>query len=127
MGRMSKTAMSDQKKFILLTRKIRPKTYAEMRADRFFKRRTETFIDLKNALMEKSEEDWQEKHLVQLKKETIHALQNEDPGGKPFGKGKGKGKGAGQQKGKGLSKSVQNDPPNFQASITCKHCGEKGH
>ena len=127
MGRMSKSAMSDQEKFILLTKKIHPKTYAEMRADRFFKRRTETFTDLKNALLEKVEEDWQERHLVQLKKETIHALQNDDSAVRSHGRGKGKGKGAGPPKGKGFNKSVQNDPPNFQASITCKHCGKRGH
>ena len=42
MVKMSETAMSDQEKFILLTKKIHPKTFAELRSDRFFKRRTET-------------------------------------------------------------------------------------
>ena len=37
MGKMSRGAMSDQEKFILLTKKIHPKTYQEMRSDRFFK------------------------------------------------------------------------------------------
>ena len=89
MNKMSTGAMSDQEKFILLTRKLHPKTFAEMRADRFFKRRTETFEDMKEALMEKAEEDWQEKHSVQLKKEkdTLHTIKdNPIPN---FGKGKG--------------------------------------
>ena len=68
MNRISKGAMSDQEKFILLTKKIHPRTYTEMRSDRFLKRRTETYSDLKSALLEKVEEDWQERHLVQLRK-----------------------------------------------------------
>ena len=110
MVKMSKGAMSDQEKFIMLTKKIHPKTYQEMRADRFFKRRTETYGDLKSALFEKVEEDWQEKHLVQLKKEQLHALQDDDVPQQPnftsFGKGKGKDKGqfGHRNSGKGLNK-----------------------
>ena len=53
MTKMSHGAMSDQEKFLLLTKKIHPRTYTEMRSDRFFKRRTETYIDLKSALLKK--------------------------------------------------------------------------
>ena len=127
MNKMSKGAMSDQEKFILLTKKIHPRTYTEMRSDRFFKRRTETYSDLKSALLEKVEEDWQERHLVQLRKEHVHALQDETPQKFP-GKGKGKGKGHSTQNGKGFNKRVQNDePPKFHASITCKYCKKRGH
>ena len=142
LNKMSTGAMSDQKKFILLTRKLHPKTFAEMRADRFFKRRTEAFEDRKEALMEKAEEDWQEKHLVQLKKEkdTLHTIKdNPIPN---FGKGKGlsrekrlqdqssqssQGKGKGKGKGKGTSKSLTWEEPRFKASISCKFCGKRGH
>ena len=44
---------------------------------------------MKEALMEKAEEDWQEKHFVQLKKgkDTLHTIKdNHIPS---FGKGKG--------------------------------------
>ena len=137
MGKMSKVSMSDQEKFILLTKKIHPKTFQEMRSDRFFKRRTETYQDLKSALLEKVEEDWQERHLVQLKKETVHAIQEEEtsmpmPRTQVFnqgkGKGKCKGKGGTYQQGKGFNnKRISNDPPNFKSSITCNHCGKRGH
>ena len=60
---MTNGAMSDQEKYILLSKKLHPKTFAEMRADRHFKRRNETFEDLKTALLEKAEEDWLEKNL----------------------------------------------------------------
>ena len=85
-------------------------------------------------MFEKAGEDWQERHLVQLKKENVHTLV-EDVSEKPKndvpvppyhygGKGKGKGKG----KGGGQKFSRQNvDPPKFNASIQCKFCGRKGH
>jgi hypothetical protein len=76
LNKMSTGSMSDQEKFILLTRKLHPKTFAEMRADRFFKRRTETFEDMKEALMEKAEEDWQEKHFGPAQKGKRHIAHN---------------------------------------------------
>lgn len=130
-GKMSRGAMSDQEKFLLLMRKIHPRTFQEMRQDRFYKRKCENYEDLKESLFEKAEEDWQERHLVQLKKENVHTLV-EDVSEKPTkdvqvpfhnsGKGKGKGKGGGQKF------SRQNvEPPKFNASIQCKFCGRKGH
>ena len=73
-GKMSADSMSDQEKFLILLKKIHPRTFQEMRQDRFYKRRSETYAELKQSLYEKAEEDWQEKHLVQLKKENVHAL-----------------------------------------------------
>ena len=94
---MSIGAMSSQEKFLCLVKKIHPKTFSELRQDRFYKRRSETYEELKESIFEKAEEDWQEKHLVQLKKENVHTLvqpnSSSDQKELPFGKGKGKGKG----------------------------------
>ena len=147
MSKMSESAMSDQEKFIMLTKKIHPKTFSELRGDRLFKRRTEKFLDLKEVLLEKSEEDWQERHLAQLKKETLNTINDEatkvsmqqssgkgrgDPNRSNFqqqsqsSNGRGKGKGKGIAKGKGSAKPPAQDPK-FHASITCKFCGKRGH
>ena len=142
-GKLSEGAMSDQDKFLALTKKLHPKTFAEMRSDRHYKRRMETYMDLKQAILEKAEEDHVERHLFQLKKENLHTLQEEvqgkslpKPHEKPHelgkGKGKGKGQGRGKGKGKGMSTQANSDPkpleqPKFSASIQCKWCGRKGH
>ena len=60
-SRMSPLAMSEQEKLIVLMKKVHPRTFAELRQDRFFKRRCETFLELKQCIFEKAEEDWQEK------------------------------------------------------------------
>ena len=135
LGKMTIGSMSDQEKYILLSRKLHPKTFSEMRADRHFKRRTETFEELKAALLEKSEEDWLEKNLLQLKRENVHTMQ--DGSSQPAQKtqtqfprssaGKGRGKG-GKGKGKGNSDPEKPpDPPKFSVTVNCKWCGRKGH
>lgn len=70
-AKMSPNAMSDQERFILLTKKIHPKTFQEMRNDRHFKCRTENFKELKEALLEKSKEDWLERQLFPQRKMAI--------------------------------------------------------
>ena len=139
LGKMSAGAMSDQEKFITLSRKIHPKTYSEMREDRLYKGRTETFADLKSASFEKAEEDWLERNIMQLKRENVHTLGDPDSSsptnpGALFGKGKGgKGKPFGSGKGKGGRGKPPRDPntplpgPHFGVTLYCKHCSKKGH
>ena len=121
LGKMTLGSMSDQEKFILLSRKLHPKTFAEMRSDRHFKRRTESFEDLKSALLEKAEEDWLERNLLQLKRENVHTLQDgqsqpaqktQTQTPKPFGKGRGKG-------GKGKGQGGGNPQKNPRSSKIC--------
>ena len=73
-SKMSTDALGRQEKFILLTKKVHPKMFSEMRLDRYYKRRTETFEDLKEALIEKSKEDWLERHLYQQKKQSLQTF-----------------------------------------------------
>ena len=103
--------------------------------------------------MEKSKEDWLERHLFQQKKQTLQTLQSatsqvptdsEDGPAKSlaFGKGRGKGqsqgkgkgrcqgKGQNQGKGKGKGKGASetpSQPPRFSVTIYCKFCKKKGH
>jgi hypothetical protein len=112
-SRMTRGALGDQERYLMFSRKLHPKTFSELRADRHYRRRTETFDDLKLAVLEKSQEDWLEKALQ--KKVTLHTLQESPlsmtqspahadteiappahkPEGGPFrGKGKGKGRGS---------------------------------
>jgi hypothetical protein len=67
-SRLSATAISDQDKLLILVRKIHGKTWSEMRSDRYYKSRTSNFYDLKEALLEKAQEDWLERNLTQQKK-----------------------------------------------------------
>ena len=141
-SRLTPGAMSSQDMFLVLLKKIHPKTFSEMRADRYFRGKTEEYLSLKATLSEKVKEDWSDKHLVQGKK--IFALEEapkrpreDQPNsmGKGKGKGEGKGKGKGQGKGKGKGgKGLQDfhsDPRGFQnkfgATIICKFCTKKGH
>jgi hypothetical protein len=145
-GKLSENAMSDQEKFLTLLKKLHPRTYGEIRADRFYKRRSETFSDLKATLVEKVGEDWVEKNL--LKRENfLRPLMEKGAGkgekdpengekkvaGKAGGKGVGKGgeKGSGKGKGRGRGareKNFEDTPaPKFGATIYCKFCKKKGH
>ena len=72
-ARMSKGALGDQERYLYLSRKIHPKFFAELRADRHYKRRTETYADLKVAVLEKSQEDWFERQLE--RKAQLNTLQ----------------------------------------------------
>ena len=71
---MSPGALGDQEKLLLLAKKIHPKTFQELRLDRFYKRRTESFQELKSALLEKSQEDWIERQLFHQKKQSLTVL-----------------------------------------------------
>ena len=132
-SRLSDHAMSDQEKFLLLMKKLHPKTFSELRQDRYYKLRTEDYKSLKCALIEKFNEDWMERHILQQKKQSLQPLaepgtiptgtptilqgSRPDPpskrvkgGGKGDGKGSspiadGKGKGKGKSQGKGKGKS----------------------
>ena len=44
-------------------KKIHPKTFSELRQERYFKHRTNDFTSLKSALSEKVNEDWIERHI----------------------------------------------------------------
>jgi hypothetical protein len=52
-SRMSAGSMSDQEKFIMLIKKLHPKTFSELRSDRYYKHRSEDYKSLKTALLEK--------------------------------------------------------------------------
>ena len=56
-SRLSKGAMSEQDDFLLLVKKLHPKSFQDLRADRYYKHRTQDFASLKNAIMEKAQED----------------------------------------------------------------------
>ena len=126
--RLSPTAMSDQDKLLILVKKINSKTWSELRSDRYYKQRTSTFLELKDALLEKSQEDWLERNLAQQKKQTLNPL--DQPESQPFHQhpksGKGKGKGQGKGKGKGGEKRDPVDS-RFSATIQCSFCGKVGH
>ena len=65
---MSPGCLSDQENFILLVRTMHPKTFGELRGDRYYKHRSEDYASLKEALLEKAKEDWLERHLFAQKK-----------------------------------------------------------
>jgi hypothetical protein len=127
--RMSPGSLSDQEKFILLIKKLHPKTFGELRGDRYYKHRTETYQSLKEALLEKAKEDWLERQLFAQKKQVLQTLdaqpnamqvdtepqifQRTSP---EIGKGKGKGKGKGG-KGKGKRRGdFHSSRPGFQGN-----------
>ena len=151
-AKMSKGALGEQEKFLLLSRKVHPRTFQELRLDRYYKRRTENYDELKACLLEKSQEDWLERHLQ--KKVSLQTLQEvpqvapaqeessqvSSSQGHGRGKGKGKGKGKGGfggkggkggfgEKGKGKGKGFPSDQPSphFSVTVFCKYCGKKGH
>ena len=49
LSKLSPSSMSAQEKLLLLTRKIHPKLFTEMRSDRFYRSRTEDFDNLREA------------------------------------------------------------------------------
>ena len=85
-------------------------------------------MELKDALLEKSQEDWLERNLTQQKKQTLNPLDNpESQASHQFPEsGKGKGKGQGKGKGKGGEKRDLVDS-RFSATIQCTFCGKVGH
>ena len=111
MAKLSTEAMSPQEKLLLLVRKLHPKTFGELRADCHYKHRVTDYESLKEALLEKSLEDWLEKHLFMQKKQLLQPMvETPNQPGQPSqptianpkgGRGKGKGKGQGKGKGKG--------------------------
>ena len=147
MSKLSVEAMSNQEKLLLVTGKIHPKTLSEMRSNNIFRRRTEKFPEICEALREKVHDDWTDRTLGfgVTSSRGLNILSSDPPTessptfGSPQpahvhpGKGKGKGKGPVQGKGKGKgkgqrSRSQSREPPNrFTASVMCKHCGRKGH
>ena len=113
---MSPGCLSDQENFILLVRTMHPKTFGELRGDRYYKHpasnRTEDYASLKEALLQEAKENWLERHHFAQKKQVLQTLDaqpsnamqvdQEQPlqTSKPEnGKGKGKGNGKGKPKG----------------------------
>lgn len=84
-ARLSSRAMSDQEKFLVLMKKVHPKTFSDLRQDRYYKHRTEDYPSLKTALIEKSKEDWLEKHLLAQKKQSLQPLVETQTGQTPQG------------------------------------------
>ena len=129
-ARMSPGSLSDQEKFILLIKKLHPNTFGELRGDRYYKHRTETYQALKEALLEKTKEDWLERQLFAQKKQVLQTL-DAQPNAmqvdtdqhifqRPLpenGKGKGKGKGKGA-KGKGKGRAdFQSSRPGLHGNL----------
>lgn len=109
-----------------------------MRSDRFFRSLTEDFSDLKKALLNKSTEDWCDKHLSLGKGKPLFALDDMDVDHNPTsgpkttsdksGKGKGKGKPKPHPKLVRQSESGQKEfHQKFSTTIFCKYCQKKGH
>ena len=71
LARLSPEAMSDQENFLLLLKKLHPSTFQELRADRHYKHRTQDFLQLKQALIEKVNEDWLERQLFSQKRQFL--------------------------------------------------------
>lgn len=134
---LSNGAMSDQEKFLLLVRKVHFRTWAEIRADRYYRSRSEDYASLKATLTEKFSEDYTEKHLLPKQPHKAHGLQTlQDPDPKRpkgdhqptpnFEPSQSSNLGPPQLKGKGGKGNYQ--PENrFGVTILCKHCGKKGH
>ena len=130
--------------------KVTPYNFSELRSDRYYKHRTNDYNSLKNAIIEKAQEDWLEKQLFNQKKHILQPLTDVSteksakppekeksvkenfPSGHPQtfsgekGKGKGKGKGA-TPKPRNVRPIVETQPPRFAATIYCKWCKKKGH
>lgn len=84
LAELTDNAMSDQEKLILLIKKVHPRTYQEMRQDRFYKDKMSTFFLLKESLLSKTMEDWTEKSLSVHKKQLMNPLDTQGkPGGAP--------------------------------------------
>ena len=112
--KLSQGALSDQERFLCLSRKLHPRLWQELRQDRYYKRRTESYNELKACLLEKSQEDWLERHLLGPKKAALHTLSTQESPqtktdadtemlsaqasfpGPPVSQGKGRGKGRGK-------------------------------
>ena len=77
--RLTPGAMSDQEKFLILMEKVHPKTFSDLRQDRYYKHRTQDYASLKLALIEKANEDWLERHLLQQKKQSLQPLTETEP------------------------------------------------
>jgi len=88
-SKMSPEALGSQEKFLLLVRKLHPRTFQDMRLDRHYKRRTETFEELKSALLEKAQEHWLDRHIFQQKRQVLHILQEPAVASSPPSSGKG--------------------------------------
>ena len=58
LSHLSPAAMSDQEKFLVLLKKLHPKSLSDLRSDRFYKHRTEDFQSMKSVLIDKANEDW---------------------------------------------------------------------
>ena len=66
--KMTENSISDQDKFLAITKKLHPKFFQELRADRFYKHRTNDYKSLKEVILEKSQEDWNERQLFAQQK-----------------------------------------------------------
>ena len=96
-ARLTPGAMSEQEKYLVLLKKIHPKSFAEIRSDRFFKRRSETYSEMKEVRLSKTGEDWMEKQILgTLPKVKVNTLEEVSPPVEATAKGKGKGKGRGK-------------------------------
>ena len=124
-AKLTPNAISEQEKFLLLLRKINPKTFMESRSNRFWRTQTEEYEPLKKALQEKVKEDWADKHLNLSKDKKLFAIDDQpkrkrDEGNfapaRGNGKGKGKGKGNQQRVREVIDPSDPEGPP-----VWCYH------
>ena len=51
LARLTPNALSEQEKFLMLVKKLHPKSFAELRADRYYKQRTQEVSHLKAAII----------------------------------------------------------------------------
>ena len=147
-------SMSQDEKLLLLVSKINAAQWKEIRAERSWRKRCETYEDLKTLLREKARDDYLERFLldqVQKKERTFYMESQGQNYGKGYGKGKGwhanefqsqemhfqlseqgKGKGKGRGRGepnagKGGKGKGEPKAPEFKAKIVCKFCKKTGH
>lgn len=147
-------SLSDEEKVLTLVGKLHPQMWKEIRSERKFRPRCETFASLKELLREKTTDDANERYMfsqMMSKPTTSKAFVLDQPASTATsstaqepaqGKGQGKGRShnRGSQsaphnaqfsqkgKGKGGKGSQSERPPNkFMARITCKYCGKPNH
>ena len=73
-SKLNDKSMSDQDKFVTLLGKLHPKFYGEIRSDKNWKRRAEDYAGLRSVVMEKAQEDWLERMLLQSKSGAKQSL-----------------------------------------------------
>ena len=127
-------AISSQDLLLLLIKQIDARTFKELMSDRFYRNQTEDFLELKKALLNKSAEDWCDKHLslgkglFALDEMDVDRQPNSVKSGKDSGRGKGKGKPKPHPKLVRQTETGQKEVhQKFSATVFCKYCQKKGH